>query len=271
VLHFGFSTTIDILDALVGRDHLKVIDTPQVGTTLVMGNTSIDLAGHFGGGEFLAVARNVGSGPHTEVTFVPYLPQLVEGRHVDPGAINGIASQLFMTGDGVVSFKATLQAAVSAFPNTLGWYKVGADGTIAGVHVLYANTQAPGAVTVDLGTPANGEKVAFFLVENGFGQFGVLPDNLSFVKADGVTPGNANQVGTLSLHSATLGTLNAAIFHTIANLNPGRAQQVLSGAMPGGHDLVLSFEDTAAAVGDNDFQDVVMSVHASRDDVYYLL
>ena len=61
------------------------------------------------------------------------------------------------------------------------------------------------------------------------------------------------------------------VFHTIAGLNPGQANQVLSGTTRDGIELVLGFEDLAVASGDNDFQDVVLSMHASRDDVFYLL
>ena len=202
---------------------------------------------------------------------IPFLPALSEGVRVDPASINGIASQLFMTGDGLVSFTATLQAAVSAYANALGWYKVGSDGTIGAVHLLFANTLEPGAVSVDLGTPRSGEKIAFFLVQDGFDRFGNLPDNLSFVQADGTTPAKATGSSAPILHSATLGNLDVQVFHTIAGLNPGQANQVLSGTTRDGIELVLGFEDLAVASGDNDFQDVVLSMHASRDDVFYLL
>ena len=67
------------------------------------------------------------------------------------------------------------------------------------------------------------------------------------------------------LHSATLGALSAApIFHSFATLNPGDAIQVLSGTAPGGHDLLIGFEDLPIPTGDNDFQDVVIGIQASN-------
>ena len=45
-----------------------------------------------------------------------------------------------MTGDGAVRFTLELKSAISSFANTLGVYKVGADGTISDVQVLFANT-----------------------------------------------------------------------------------------------------------------------------------
>jgi hypothetical protein len=42
---------------------------------------------------------------------------------------------------------------------------------------------------------------------------------------------------------------------------PGQAEQVLSGVAPGGHELLIGFEDLPSASGDDDFQDVVAAVH----------
>jgi hypothetical protein len=270
VFHFGESTTIDVQDALIGRDHLTVTFDGS-NTTLGLGDTRILLAGTFDGGDFMAVARSNGSGPHTDVTFETWLPQLFEGVAVETAAINGIANMPFLTGDGLVRFSATLEAAISAFANTLGWYRVATDGTIFGVDVLYADTLSPGAVTASLGAPGSGEKIGFFLVQNGFGQFGSLPDDLSFVTQGSLAPADLDAGLPLFLRSASLGVLTGAtVFHSFATLNEGDAMQVLSGVAPGGRALEIGFEDMALGAGDNDFQDVVLSIFTDRNDVFWV-
>jgi hypothetical protein len=116
-----------------------------------------------------------------------------------------LTNQPFLTGDSVVRFTVTLQAAISAFANTLGYYKVTTDGTITGVDILFADTRNPGATTVSLATPGSGEQIGFFLVQNGFGQFGALPYNLSFVAQD--SSAAQYDAGPVFLMCATLGVL----------------------------------------------------------------
>jgi len=269
VFDFGQSTTIDITGSLIGRDHLAIV---RFGgdTTLVMGDTEILLEGLYSGGDFMAVARAGAEGLHTEVSFEPFLPALFEGVSVAPQAINGMVNQPFLTGDSLVRFSVTLNGGISAFNNTVGWYKVGTDGTISGVDILFANTHSPGATTIDLGVPASGEMIGFFLIQDGFDRFGALPDKLSFLNQGTLTPGNANGGLPLLLKSATLGLLDATIFHSIQDLNPGHAEQVLSGTAPGGRVLQVGFEDLPTATGDNDFQDVLLTILSSRNDVFFV-
>jgi serralysin len=268
VFHFGQSTTIDVTGAMVGRDHLTVTVGADGDTTLDFGGGSrVELIGSFAsGGDFMVVARNNGPVMHTDVTFEPSLPRLAEGVNVGQDAMNGITNQPFLTGDSVVRFTVTLQAAISAFANTLGYYKVATDGTITGVDILFANTKNPGAATVTLATPGSGEQIGFFLMQNGFNQFGTLPHNLSFVAQDS-SAAHYDAGQPVFLKSATLGLLNATIFHSFQNLNPNDAIQVLSGVAPGGRDLQVGFEDLPVATGDNDFQDVVINIHTDRDGV----
>ena len=109
---------------------------------------------------------------------------------VNTASINGVADQSFLTGDGSVRFTLDFKSAVSAFANSLGFYKVKADGTIGDVHILFDNTLdvAAGARSVDLGAPANGERIGFFLIQDGFHTYGDLPDDLSFL-----APGTTDQ------------------------------------------------------------------------------
>ena len=43
--------------------------------------------------------------------------------------------------------------------------------------------------------------------------------------------------------------------------------QVLSGVAPGGRELQIGFEDVSTVTGDNDFQDVVISIRALDDGI----
>ncbi len=132
--------------------------------------------------------------------------------------------------------------------------------------MLFDNTLnvATGAREVDLGTPAAGERIAFFLIQNGFAKFRTLPDNLSFLAPGTMDPADIRTGADPVLHSTTLGDLaGATIFHSMSTLNPNDAMQVLSGVAAGGQELFIGFEDLPTVTGDNDFQDVVISIHAS--------
>ena len=269
VFDFGQSTTIDVAGSLIGRLHLGITQF-NGSTTLTIGETEMLLEGVYSGGDFMAVARASGVGLHTEITFEPFLPTLFEGVSVAPQAVNGIVNPSFLTGDGLVRFSATLTGGVSSFNNTVGWYTVGADGTISGVDILFANAHDPGPTTISLGVPASGEQIGFFLIQDGFDRFGALPDDLSFLNQGSLTPGNAFGGLPLVLQSATRGILDAVVFHSFQGLNPDHADQVLSGTAPGGRVLQLGFEDLQAGTGDNDFQDVLLTVLSSRDDVFFV-
>lgn len=268
-------------DTLVGADSSDALDflgidaTPSQITishsggvaSIGIGGVTIDMSGDFSGGQFMIDARGDGDDAHTTVTFVDYLPTLKEGASVDPDAINGVADLAFLFGDGEVAFTLDLVSAVSAHSNTLGVYKVAADGTIFDVHVIFANTlKAQVGAAVDLGKPAEDVQLGFFLIQDGFDRFGSLPDNLSLVTEDGEA-GNVDFGLPVFLCSATLGVLNGAtVFHSFADLNSDGATQILSGVSPGEDELVIGFEDLPTDGGDNDFQDVVIAIRVTYDD-----
>jgi hypothetical protein len=190
-----------------------------------------------------------------------------QGAAVNPSAINGIAAQGFLTGDGSAHFTADFRSAVSAFANQLGWYKVSADGTIHDAHILVGNTLDPAAVgrSFDLGTPGNNERIGFFLIQGGASAYGNLPDDLSFVLPNGQAA-NVDFWQAPLLHSASLSQLNGAtIFHSFASLNPDWSPQVLSG-LQGGRELMIGFEDLRYSAGDRDYQDVVIAIHFTPYD-----
>lgn len=195
------------------------------------------------------------------------LPILQEGVGVDPALINGIVDEAFLTGDGSTQFGVELESAVSGYRNTLGAYKVAEDGAISDVRILFANTLATDEATiVDLGVPADNQRIGFFLVQNGFGLYGNLPNDLSFVVPGTSVVADVDTGLPPVLHSASLGQLNGApVFHSFSTLNPGGANQVLSGTASGGRELLIGFEDLARATGDNDFQDVVIRITTDTD------
>lgn len=262
----GFTShdRIDITGSLIGRANFDV-DLGAGMAALTADGTSLRLNGDFTGGDFMAVTRGTGADAHTTITFQNYLPSLREGVSVNPTLINGVANEAFLTGDGNVHFSVDFRSAGSSYANTLGSYRVAADGTISDVHILFGNTRG-GSGSVDLGVPAANERIGFFLIQNGYRQYGNLPDNLSFLAPGTGTRADLDAGLPPTLSSATLGALTAVpIFHSFATLNPGDANQVLSGVSPGGEQLLIGFEDLPSTGGDNDFQDVVISVRVDTD------
>lgn len=259
---FGRFDALDITGSRLDRSAFT-FDHTDGQIRVEVGASTFTLEGNFSQGEFMAVSRGIGPDAHTVVTFQPLLPALGEGVRVDPSKINGVANELFLTGDGATQFNVEFRSGVSAFSNSLGYYTVGADGTIDDVLILFSNTRnvAAGTQTVDLGPVGEGEHLAFFLIQDGFDRYGNLPDNLTFRMPGGATPADIDAGIPPVLHSATLGDLGgAAVFHSIATLNQGDMIQVLSGTSRGGLDLLMGFEDLPSTTGDNDFQDVVIRI-----------
>ena len=187
VRDFGFGA-VDVLGCALGWDSVSITATQ---TTISAGGSTVQLNGGFAGnGAFILSARGSGADAHTALGYVNFLPGLAEGVSVNTASVNGVADQSFLIGDGSVRFTLEFKSAVSAFANTLGFYKIKADGTIDNVQILFDNTLnvAAGARTVDLGVPGNGERIGFFLIQNGFEAYGDLPDALSF-RGAGNRPG----------------------------------------------------------------------------------
>ena len=252
--------------ASVRAQRPRVADDLQ-SATLSLPDATTKLNGTFTDGDFMIDTRGSGDQEHTTFSFVQFMPT-PDGKQkgLVLRVINGIANQPFLTGDGSVDFTLTFNEAVSAYDNTLGYYEVSADGTMHDVHILFGNTHdAAAGQTVDLGVPNNNESIGFFLIQDGFDQYGSLPNDLSFLSPSMQLAANLNSISTPVLLSASHGTLTAAqIFHSFDALNPGGAPQVLSGVPPGAHNLQIGFEDLQNGKGDNDFQDVVVSINASH-------
>ena len=264
VREFGFGA-VDVLGMRLGWDSVTITATR---TTISAGGSTVQLDGSFAGnGAFILSARGSGADAHTALGYVNFLPALAEGVSVNTASVNGVADQSFLSGDGSARFTLEFKSAVSAFANTLGAYKIKADGTIDNVLILFDNTLnvAPGARSVDLGLVSSGERIGFFLIQNGFNAYGDLPDALAFL-APGTGQAASVESGAAILTSMTLGALTRApIFHSTAALNPGGSDQVLSGVRPGGQELQIGFEDLPSATGDRDFQDVVIGIQVTGD------
>jgi len=241
--------------------------------TINVDATAVELNGFFSSnGAFVLSQRGAGADAHTSVSYVNMLPNLAEGRSVNPILINGVADQPFLTGDGSVRYTLELKSAVSSFANTLGVYKIGADGTISDVHVLFANTLnvAASAKTVDLGVLGNGQHFGFFLIQDGANLSAAPLGALSFLKAGTGTAASVDNYMPPTLVSSTQGVIDShPIFHSSASLNPNASIQVLSGVRSGGQELHIGFEDLPMATGDKDYQDVVVGIHANGDGFFF--
>lgn len=254
VTDFGTAAAVRILGTHAALDAFTI--TPQAGGVSVLhGESGFTLEGDLSGGGFVAAARGSGEEAFTHLAFIAYLPGLSEKVAVASSAINGIADDTLLAGDGLVNFTVTLDSAVTAYRDMLGTYRIAADGTIGEVRMLFADVLAAEAgTTLSLGTPMLGESIGFFLIQDGARAYGELADDLSF----------SRQGEALTLSSASRGELvEAAIFHSVAAWNPEGATQLLSGLRQGGDGLWIGFEDLTGAISDNDFQDVLLTVRES--------
>jgi len=269
----GFATghSVDVLRSLVGRSSLSIeYDDDFTYATLTADANSVSLGGTFQGGDFIAAARGIGADAHTTFTYVNFLPTLQEGVQVVSSFINGIASDAYLEGDGSVTFTLDFKSAISAFANSFGYYEVTDNGVLGDVHILFANTLnvAMDARTVEL-TPGAETRLGFFLIQDGYNRLGSLPDDLSFRAPGSADPATLDAGLPPVLFSDSRGSFDGAvIFHTFSTLNPGDMVQVLSGTSQGGLEMSLGFEDLPSSWGDNDFQDLVISIRTDADGLF---
>lgn len=273
---FGTGQSVDVLRSLVGRSSLQVeYNDDLTSATLTAGANSVTLGGDFKDGEdragdFISAARGIGADAHTTITYVNFLPTLQEGVRVNSSYINGVASDAYLEGDGSVTFTLDFESAISAFANAFGYYEVAANGVLGDVHILFANTLnvAMDARTVEL-TPGADTRLGFFLIQDGYHRLGALPDDLSFRAPGSTDPATLDAGLPPILYSDSRGAFDGSvIFHTFSTLNPGDMVQVLSGTSLGGLEMSLGFEDLPTASGDNDFQDLVISIRTNADGLF---
>ncbi|GGF52576.1 hypothetical protein GCM10007301_10070 [Azorhizobium oxalatiphilum] len=253
---FGFSALgrVDMLGSrLTAATYSLTHDAATA--TFASGGSAFQLFGDFSGGDFMTVARGSGAEAITYLSFGTFLPTLSEGAAVDASLINGIANQPYLSGDGGVSFTLEFTSAQSGYRNMLGTYNISVDGSISDVRILFGDTSVEaGGTTLSLGQPGNGDSVGFFLIQDGFNRYGSLPDDISFLFEAGST--------TPVLHSQQLALYGATVFHSTAAYNADGLDHVLSGISSDASSLVIGFEDVARGTADDDFQDVVFTLHA---------
>lgn len=260
IMDLGRFNAVEMMGVFAGRADL-VFSSFTEATDVTLGATTFQLRGGFEGGEFMVVARGEGADAQTSLSYVNLLPTLSEGVRVNSDEINNIANTAFLTGDGQVSYSVVFETGVSSYHNMLGAYVISVDGTISDVQMLFMDTLSTRAgMTMALDMLEAGEQLGFFLIQDGYDVFGALPDDLSFVFSDN-SPADVDVGGSPLLYSASRGYLTSAeIFFTTAQFNDGGYAQVLSGVSADGSSLRLGFEDMGQAFGDNDFQDVVVTV-----------
>lgn len=215
-------------------------------------DSTLTALGDFSSGYFMTVA----DGPNTQLTFETFLPALKEGVRVAPSAINGVANQAFLTGDGANTFLVTLNEAQMGahYDNTLGVYEIAEDGTISNVRLLAESVKDSSSASFEISGVAADMQLGFFIVQDGARWAKALEaeDVLGFTgsSVDSVAP-------TLTVNGVET---DVTTFHSFSpELNPGNQQHVLSGVAPDGLGLELGFEDQTNG-GDQDYQDVVFTV-----------
>ena len=179
--------------------------------------------------------------------------------------------------------KVTFNYESAGYKNALGLYKIGADGTISGVQILFANASLKGSggdlvagvSSVDVGLKG-GEKLGFFVVPDGFSQRGMaelLSDKSAtykFVGANGKA-GNVNggtelklvQVNSKGVETVVKSAYGNSIFHSVDDgskgLNGDKLNHVVGQVNNMDGTVKIGFEDLKGG-GDKDYDDSVFTV-----------
>lgn len=248
---------IVVVGSALARSDLHILDDGQtLGVTrdgIDLG--SLSLTSGLQGGD-LMVAR---LGSDSVITFQNHLPELVDGARVSAGAITGIVNRAYLNGDTSPSFDITIGANAGAFfRNSLGTYEVDAFGAISNVQIVAPDVRnVAGPLNVSGVDP--GHELGFFIVQDGANRLASSvwgSDGLSIVP----------QNGALALRNDGVplpGILTFFSHDPAANVDG--MEHTLSGvAADGSGSIWVGFEDLLRNTGqsDDDFQDVVVSIHA---------
>jgi Ca2+-binding RTX toxin-like protein len=184
----------------------------------------------------------------------------------------------------------TFHGETAGFQNTLGVYKIAADGSIYDVKVLFPNSSqtgsggslTPGSSSASFNMQA-GEQMGFFIIPNGFGQSGngALLSNASanwrLVNANGTA---ANIFGGKEMYLASVGANGSltyaksqygnSIFHSIdttgqSGLNGDRFVHVTNALQMANGAYKMGFEDLWGG-GDRDYDDTIFSLSVNNPD-----
>jgi|GEM_PF-467141 len=165
----------------------------------------------------------------------------------------------------------TFDGEEAGFKSSVGYYKIGADGEITDVDVIWDNASLPGSggqlaagtsVELDL---AAGESFGTFIIANGYSQndFSSLGEGaFEFRTQDGDPATMSDGVPDLVFVGAdgTEQDIFGAVYHAIGGetLNPDGQVHVATG-QSGDNGVALNFEDLPN-LGDQDFNDISFSV-----------
>lgn len=192
-----------------------------------------------------------------------------------------------------VKAKITFLGESAGFQNTLGLYKIAADGSVYDVKIVFANASLKGSggdlvagkSSVDVDLKA-GDNVGFFVVPNGFSQSGVsklLGDkngSFKFVGPDGKA-GNVLGGGELKLvHVSNKGVetvvtsqYGTSTFHSYggaeAGLNGDKFKHVNGQVDVTSGSVKIGFEDLWKG-GDKDFDDSVFKIDIGQTNAALL-
>lgn len=187
----------------------------------------------------------------------------------------------------------TFTGETAGFQNTLGMYKIAADGRIYDVRVLFGNASLSGSggsliagqSSVDVAVKS-GDKLGFFIVSNGYAQAGnpaLLNDTnatYKFVTSTGAA-GYANSSSELRLvHVGATGTetviksqYGTSVFHSIPGANNGlngdRFTHIMGQTQLADGSVKIGFEDLWGG-GDKDYDDSVFTIKLGVENVAQL-
>ena len=153
----------------------------------------------------------------------------------------------------------TFQGEEAGYENSLGWYKLDAEGNPTEPQMLWTNTDhhsLSAGTEVTLQGLAPGEQFGFFIIQDGNDDYSWMNSQLQ--AGNGMQFGQDGSLQFVDGGGNVVGSVNGNdLFYTGSSLNPDGINHAISGVQDG--ELVIGFEDLTGG-GDNDFDDVVFSV-----------
>lgn len=215
-------------------------------------------------------------------------PKLKEGKNINnlkpPGTPALGVHEDALSIDHAVSATITFRKGYAGYNNTLGIYKIAADGTIESADVLWANVKTAGidiAHTINLPVGADGGTYGFFIIANGntvnsgYSGLNITGDgNVHFVYDYGLGTERAAKIGDAGTHvsvvyddGVTERVLSGYSYHTTERgdstaINWDGKTHVASGLVDATNPDVLrvGFEDLPN-LGDADYEDVLFDLN----------
>lgn len=244
------------------------IDKDQDGTS----DAVLTLEGAFSDGAFMAVSSPDQDSERTTLTYEQIFPDLEDRQAVADSDVNGVANQLFLTGDGMKDFvveKVENDDYFALYRNKLGYYTIGEDGTIGDVGLVFQNAKSADAGDgMALTDVAEGAELGFFLIKDGHNEYGRLLGDFAFEHEDTGAAGNVGDGEDLVLTHNGVALEDATVLHSyMSSLNPEGNGHVVSGTEESGAALYLGFEDLTGSDSDRDFEDVVIKITVLEEEM----